>query len=155
MISLYIIYHDVSGTHSAVVAAAIHLNYLPIDTVPTKYDILNLPLFDRLEKKDLGRLIYHGNDEYKNSIYTLGRQHTSHLVVNTINTIFNMIDQDEKEILCVDTSKTVNNFIRIGGTSSRKLNFVSFGRPIVTYGIIKSYPKICEIVKKTKLKIVP
>lgn len=155
MISLYIIYHDVGGTHSTVVAAAIHLNYLPMNQIPTKSEILNIPLFDRLEKKDIGRLIYHGNDEYKNAVYTLSRQYDAHLVVNTIETVFGMVDRDKSEVLCVDTSKTVNNLMRIGGASSRRLGLVSFGRPIVTYGTIKAYSKIFDIVKKTKLKIAP
>nr|WP_132243444.1 DUF3189 family protein [Marinisporobacter balticus] len=152
---MYIFYHDVSGTHSVVIAAAIHLNYLPIDRVPKKSEILDIPLFDRLEKKDIGRLIYHGNDLYKNSVYTLGRQSASHLVVNAIKTVFDMADRDKKEVLFVDTSKAVNNLMRIGGGSSRLLGLISFGRPIVTYGTIKAYPKICDIVKKTQLKIVP
>lgn len=152
---LYIIYHDVDGTHAAVIAAAIHLNYLPIDRVPSKSEILNIPLFDQLEKKDIGRLIYHGNDPYKNSVYTLCRQQTSHLVVNAINTVFDMVDRDKKEVLCVDTSKVDNQLIRIGAGLSRKLGFISLGRPIVTYGTIKAYPEICALIKKTQLKIVP
>ncbi|QEK13359.1 DUF3189 family protein [Crassaminicella thermophila] len=150
---MYIIYHDVGGTHSTVVAAAIHLNKLPLDSVPSKSEILNLPLFDRLEKKDIGRLIFHGKDEYGHSIYTISRQYSPRLVVNALQTVADMINKDKNEILCVDTSKTVNNLMRIGGASSRRLGLVSFGRPIVTYGTIKAYPQIATIVKKTKLKI--
>ncbi|QXM06861.1 DUF3189 family protein [Crassaminicella indica] len=152
---MHIIYHDVGGTHSTIIAASIHLHRLPINRLPTKDEILSIPLFDRLEKKDIGRLIYHGNDEYNNSVYTLSRQYAPHLAVNSIKTVLDMINKDQREALCVDTSPAVNNIMRIGGGSSRRLGLVAFGRPIVTYGTIKAYPKIIEIVKKTKLKIAP
>lgn len=155
MVGLYIVYHDVGGTHSTVVAAAIHLHQLPIERIPSKSEILNLPLFDRLEKKDIGRLIFHGKDEYGHNVYTLSRQYSPHLVVNAITTVFDMVDQDKNKLLCIDTSKTVNNLMRIGGGSSRRFGLVSFGRPIVTYGTIKAYPQIADLVKRTKLKIAP
>ncbi|QZY55364.1 DUF3189 family protein [Crassaminicella profunda] len=152
---MYIIYHDVGGTHSTVVAANIHLRRLPMDHIPTQSEIISIPLFDQLEKKDIGRLIYHGNDEYNHAVYTLSRKNASHLIVNTLETVLSMINKDKKEILCVDTSPTVNFLMRIGGGSSRRLGLISFGRPIVAYGTIKAYPKIMDLVKKTKLKIAP
>lgn len=155
MIPLYIIYHDVGGTHSTVAAAAIHLHMLSMDRTPSFSEILDLPLFDQLEKKDHGRLIYHGTDEYGHSIYTISRQYAGPLVTNAIMTVCPMINQNEKEVLCINTSPAVNTFMRIGGGSSRRFGLVAFGRPIVTYGTIKAYPKIVEIVKKVKLKIAP
>lgn len=155
MILLYIVYHDVGGTHSTVIAASIHLHRLPVDHIPTQSEILDIPLFDRLEKKDVGRLIYHGNDEYDNPIYTISRQSSAHLIVNTLETVLSMVGKNNQEILCVDTSPTVNTLMRIGGGSSRRLGLVSFGRPIVTYGTLKAYPKIINLVNKTKLKIAP
>ncbi|WP_129599029.1 DUF3189 family protein [Anaerophilus nitritogenes] len=152
---MYIVYHDVDGTHSTIVAAAIHLNQLPLDAVPNKNDLLTLPLFDQLQQKDIARLIYHGKDEYGHCIYTIGRKHSAHLVVNAIETVFSMLHLPQSEILCVNTSPCVNNLMRIGGGSSRKFGLVSFGRPIVTYGTLKAYPKISEIVRKTKIKIAP
>lgn len=152
---LYIVYHDAGGTHSTAIAAAIHLNKLPMDVIPSKSEIQSVPLFDRLEKKNIGRLIYHGQDEYGHAVYTISRRYYPQLVTNAIQTVFDMIDKDKKDILCVDTSPSVNNWMRIGGASSRSLGLVSFGRPIVTYGTWKAYPAIVEIVKKTKLKIAP
>ncbi|WP_053954854.1 DUF3189 family protein [Inediibacterium massiliense] len=152
---MYIVYHDVGGAHSTIVAAAIHLNQLPLDYIPDKNELLALPLFDKIQKKDIARLIYHGKDEYGHSIYTIGRKNSAHLVVNAIETVFQMLNFPQNEILCVDTSPAVNNLMRIGGGSSRKFGLVSFGRPIVTYGTLKAYSNISEIVKKTKRKIVP
>jgi len=152
---MYIVYHDVGGTHSTVVAAAIHLNRLPMQEVPSRDEILNLPLFDKLEKKDIGRLMYHGTDEYGHFVCTISRKYQPQIVVNALMSVFDIADMDPKQILCVDTSPAVNNWMRLGGGSSRKFGLVSFGRPIVAYGTIKAYPKIAEIVKKTKLKIAP
>jgi uncharacterized protein DUF3189 len=152
---LHIIYHDVGGTHSTVAAAAIHLHMLPMNRTPSASEILDLSLFDKLEKKDQGRLIFHGKDEYNHSIYTISRQYYGPLVTNAIKTVCPMINQNEKEILCINTSPAVNTLMRIGGGSSRRFGLVAFGRPIVTYGTIQAYPKIAEIVKKVKLKIAP
>jgi hypothetical protein len=153
---MYIVYHDVGGTHSTAVAAAIHLNNLPLDRIPSEDEILNIPLFDKLEKKDIGHLIYHGTDEYGHLVYTISRQYAPQLIVNALSTVFDMINKEaKKEILCIDTSPSVNNWMRIGGASSRRFGLVRLGRPIVTYGTIKAYPDIVEIVQKTKLKIAP
>lgn len=152
---MYVVYHDVGGTHSTVIAAAIHLNRLPMDMLPSMKDILNVPLFDKLEKKDQGRLIYHGQDEYGNQIYTIHRQYVPQLITNTIGSVFDMVGRDRKEILFVDTSVTVNHLMRIGGGSSRRLGLVAFGRPLVAYGTLKAYPKIVAVVQKTKLKVAP
>lgn len=152
---MYIIYHDVGGAHSTAIAAALHLNQLPLDHIPTRDEILALPLFDRLEKHQISRLIYHGHDEYNHEVYTIGRKYHPRLIMNALQTVLPMTDKDPKQVLCVDTSSAVNNLMRIGGGSSRRFGLVAFGRPIVTYGALKAYPQIVDIVKKTKLKIAP
>lgn len=40
--------------------------------------------------------------------------------------------------------------MKIGGFTSRQLKWVWFGRPIVTYGSIKAYMNIVNIVKGVK-----
>lgn len=152
---MIVVYHDTGGTHSTAVAAAIHLNRLPMDHVPTVSDIMQVPLFDRLEKRLAGRLIFHGKDEYGNAIYTISTKNGSPLVINAIQTVFDMIERDKGDIYCVDTSTAVNTLMHIGGVSSRGLGLVSLGRPLVAYGTMKAYPRIVDIVKKTKLKVAP
>lgn len=50
----------------------------------------------------------------------------------------------------VDTHPAVNIWMKIGGFSSRALGLVSFGRPIVTYGTLKTYKNLVELVKNVK-----
>ncbi|MBY7023507.1 DUF3189 family protein, partial [Clostridium botulinum] len=57
---IMVIYHDVGGAHSSCVAANIHVKNLPSNTVPSKEDLLKLPTFDKLTKKDVGHLKFIG-----------------------------------------------------------------------------------------------
>lgn len=152
---MHVIYHDVGGSHSSVVASYIHLNKLPTDRIPSSKEILEVPMFDKLKKNQQGRLIFHGIDEYKNKIYTLSRLYYKHPVTNALKSIPNMIGIDEKEITLVDTSPSVNFMMKLGGGSSRKFKLVTFGRPIVAYGVTKTYGNIVDLVNKTKIKIRP
>jgi hypothetical protein len=152
---VHVIYHDIGGSHSSVVATYIHLNKLPIDRIPSPKEILEIPMFDKLRKEQQGRLIFHGIDEYGNKIYTLSRLYYSHPMTNAIKSIPNMIGIYEGEIELVDTSPTVNFIMKLGGGSSRKLKMVAFGRPMVAYGVTKAYSDIVALVSKTKFKISP
>jgi len=147
---LHIIYHCVGGAHSSPTAAAIHLNMLPTDHIPNKLDILNLPFFDTLEKKDRGKIIYRGTDEFDNKVYTLGRQFIPDIVINSIKDMWGILNQKEDDLLIVNTLPSVNLLMKIGGFSSRRLNLVKFGRPIVLHGTLSAYTNIVKIVKETK-----
>lgn len=100
---MHIIYHDVGGSHSSVVATYIHLNRLQLDTVPTSKEIQKVPMFDNLTPNHRGRLIFHGIDEFGNNVYTLSRLYYKHMVTNTIRSIPDMIGIDKNEIFLVDT----------------------------------------------------
>lgn len=147
---MIIIYHDVGGTHSTSVAANIHLNKLPMDRVPDKNELLKLPTFDKIEKKQLGSIIYIGEDEFGSKVYTLGRKYSVKYTIPAILSMYNILNGDSKGLYIVDTHPTVNLLMKIGGFSSRELNLVSFGRPIVTYGCQKAYMDIVKIVKEVK-----
>ncbi|MCT4564865.1 MAG: DUF3189 family protein [Maledivibacter sp.] len=152
---MHVIYHDIGGSHSSVVATYIHLNRLPVDRIPSTKEILEVPMFDKLQKNQRGRLIFHGIDEYENRIYTLSRLYYKQPITNAITSIPNMIGLKENELALVDTSPSVNFMMQLGGGSSRKLKMVRFGRPIVAYGVTKAYGDIVDLVNKTKLKITP
>lgn len=53
----------------------------------------------------------------------------------------------------VSSQPFVNAWMKIGGFTSRKLGIVSIGRPIVTYGTLKSYRGLVDLVGKVKKKI--
>jgi hypothetical protein len=147
---MIVIYHDIGGAHSSAVAANIHINKLPMDKVPNKNQILNLPTFDKITKKDYGRLIYIGVDEFGAKVYTISRQYKPELVIPAISDMYNILNRSLEGLFFADTSPCVNNLMKIGGFSSRRLNWVSFGRPIVTKGTLDAYTNIAVLVRNTK-----
>lgn len=150
---MIVIYHDVGGAHSSCTAANIHINKLPIDRVPGREDILNLPTFDKITKEDQGHLLYIGEDEFGAKVYTLSRQYKPKLVLPAVIDTYRIVNGDINGLFMGDTSPTVNNLMKIGGFSSRRLNLVSFGRPIVTKGTLKAYMEIVNVVKNVKIEI--
>ncbi|GAB6088147.1 DUF3189 family protein [Alkaliphilus crotonatoxidans] len=150
---MHIIYHCVGGAHSSVVASAIHLNRLPSDHIPAPSDLLNIPYFDTLTIRDRGKVMYRGTDELGHRIYTLSRQFVPHLVIPVIQDTWHMLGAKPEDLMIVSTLSTVNFLMRLGGFTSRRMNWVKLGRPIVTRGTIKAYPDLVKIVLDTKKKL--
>ncbi|MCK8817237.1 DUF3189 family protein [Natroniella sulfidigena] len=148
-----IIYHDVGGTHSVIVASAIHLNKLPTDKRPTKEEILNLPRFDKVNQQEHGHLLYQGDDEFGNSVYTVGYKYSSKIALPLIKDTYNLIGNANDDLLLVDTKPTINYTMKIGGFLSRSLGIVGVGRPIVTNGVLNAYSKIVKLVVDVKRKL--
>ncbi|OPJ56739.1 DUF3189 family protein [Alkalithermobacter paradoxus] len=147
-----IIYHCVGGTHSSAIASAIHLKFLPEDSVPTKDEIMKLGYFDTMTKSDQGKIIYRGSDEFGNKVYTLSRQFNKNLVLNTLKDSYTLGGGNLNDVMLVDTMTTVNILMKIGGFSSRRLHLVSFGRPIVLKGAQLSYNNAIKLVRDVKMK---
>jgi len=152
---MIVVYHDIGGAHSAAVAANIHTGNLPSDTVPERSAVLSLPTFDNIEKKDWGRFIHIGKDEFGADVYTLSRQRAPEIVIPAITDLYNILNNTERNegLYVVDTSATVNLLMKIGGFLSRRLGLVGVGRPIVTYGTLQAYKDIADVVIKAKGKM--
>jgi hypothetical protein len=152
---MIVVYHDVGGSHSTAAAANIHINFLPRDIAPNKDVILALPTFDKLQKKDWGHLIYIGDDEFGASVYTISRQKAAKIVMPALADLYNILKNTNRNegLYLVDTSPTVNFLMALGGFLSRRVGLVSIGRPIVTYGTIKAYKNITNIVEQVKGKV--
>jgi len=150
---MILVYHDVGGAHSTATAANIHINRLPQNKIPDKEQLLQVPTFDKITKEQIGHLLYIGEDEFGVKVYTFGRKYNKKLMLAAITDMFNICKKNNEKLYIVDTHPTVNLWMKIGGFSSRALGLVSFGRPIVTYGTIKAYSNIADIVKNTKAQI--
>lgn len=150
---MIVIYHDVGGSHSSCTAANIHVNNIPMDNTPDKSTLLSLPTFDKLDKKDIGHLIYIGTDEFGAKVYTISRRYKPSLVLSAIMDLYSAMDTSDRGLYLVNTSPIVNLTMKIGGFSSRALGLVAFGRPIVTHGTLKAYNDISNLVKLTKNSI--
>ncbi len=154
MICLHIIYHCVGGAHSSVLATAIHLNKLPMDRKPSIDDILNISYFDTMIKRDQGKIIYRGTDENGHRIYNLSRQFVPHLVIPVIEDTWKLLNGNCDNLMIVSTLSTVNLLMRLGGFTSRRMNWIKFGRPIVAKGSLQSYFHLVDIVKDTKKRLI-
>jgi hypothetical protein len=142
---LVIIYHCYGGAHSSVVAAAIHLGRLPLPA-PSAAALLALPYFDQHTGRQQGRLFFYGTDAHGHKIFILGRARAAAILERTIRAVFQLAGRQER-VLFVDTLPAVNWLMRLGGFLSRRLGWVSLGRPLVAKGTLLALPKLTALVR--------
>ena len=146
------IYNCYAGTHSSTLASAVHLEKLPLDRTPTKKEIIETEYFDKLTKKDFGRIIFRGTDEEGNKVFTIGRGPSKLIIpclVNVINVLCNDYGFKEK-IIFSNMSPTVNFIMSIGGFISRRLGLSFIGLPLLVIGAKKAHGQIIQVVGHTK-----
>lgn len=147
------IYNCYGGTHSSTLAAAYHLKKFAYDTAPSKEEILSLELFNKLTPKDMGKLFFHGIDEDRNKVFTLGRG-SSKVVVPAMQSILELMNEngklEEKKIFS-NTSPTVPLAMTLGGLFSRRLKIDFIGVPLLIIGSKKAHHNlIIKLVQNTK-----
>lgn len=127
-----------------------HLGHLPSDRHATQQEILAAPRFDIATNADLGRLLFMGEDEQGNEVYTLplggGHQRMKHAV----NTALQLAQVPASDYRLVNCLPCVNLATRIGGFSSRSLGWIWFGRPLVAWGVARSYQNYLDLVSKVR-----
>lgn len=146
------IYNCYGGTHSSALAAAYHLNRLPKDRIPTKEEILNIDIFNKLTTKDMGRMIYHGNDEEGHKVYTVGRG-SSKALVPALKELLLLVNEDHQttdKVILSNASPTVPIAMTFGGLFSRRLRIHFIGVPLLIKGAQQTYHNIITLVEKTK-----
>lgn len=146
------IYTDFGGTHSTALAAAYHLNKLPMDRKLTKEEILNVDYFNKLKTEDMGKIIFHGVDTEGNSVYTIGRK-SSKLVVPALKNLSLLLQdkyQIHEKIVFSNTSPTVPFAMTIGGFLSRELKIDFIGVPLLVIGAKQCCHNILQLVEHTK-----
>lgn len=145
-----IVYHCYGGTHSSVVAAALHLGRLPAERLPTPEELLALDLFDRTEREEHGRLFFMGKDAAGHEVYVVGLENSVEMVRRFLHSLARIHDLDEEEMYFVNALQKVNFWMRVGGYLSRALGFTRVGRPLVIYGVRRAYPALVELVHETR-----
>jgi len=149
---MVIIYNCYGGTHSSILASAIHLKKLPMDRIPTKQEILNIEYFNKLTYSDMGRLIFHGSDDEGNRIYTIGRG-TSKALVPAMRNLAIALCKDsgiDEHFLFINCSPTVPPLMTMGGFFSRALHMDFIGVPLLAAGARQTYYNIAKLVEKSK-----
>ena len=147
------IYNDYGGTHTTSMAAAYHLKKLPqSERKLTTEEILNVKFFNKLTHADFGKIIFHGEDEDGNQVYTIGRKKNK-LVVPALKE-FGLILQEkfhfEEKIVFSNTSPTVPLAMTLGGMFSRGLKIDSLGVPLLVKGAKQCCDNIFRLVQNTK-----
>ena len=146
-----IIYHCYGGSHSSVMAAALHLGLLAKDRIPTKDELMAIPYFDKTTNADFGSIRFMGIDEYKNEIYVLGKKNMGDRYSNLLMGVAKILGAEE-QLLVVNCMNRVNLAMKLGGFSSRKMGVVSLGRPVLVHGSRRAFLELVNLVEITRLR---
>lgn len=134
-------------------AAAYHLKQLKPSSHPlTKEEILSIPYFNKLTKKEVGQLLFHGKDENGNDVYTVARRRFKQ-IVPVIKDFFLILEakfQFNEKIILSNTSPTVPLAMTFGGMFSRGLGIDFIGVPLLVKGAQQNCHTIYQLVENTK-----
>ncbi len=147
------IYNDFGGTHTTSLAAAYHLNQLPqSERKLTTEEILNVNYFNKLTKKDAGKLIFRGVDEDGHSVYTIGKRRDKYVVPALKDLALILEDKFhcKEKIVFSNTSPTVPLVMSLGGFFSRGLKVDFIGVPLLVLGAKQCCDNIYRLVEHTK-----
>ncbi|MEW6574293.1 MAG: DUF3189 family protein [Bacillota bacterium] len=145
-----IIYHCYGGTHSSVLAAAIHTGVISLRRPPEGDRLINLPFLDTQDGGNHGKLYFFGKDESGNKVYILGRRRDVEALTLILNGAANK-DQ-EQGVLLVNALPCVPLLLKIGGYVSRRFKYTHAGRPLVCAGLRRAYPCLRELVHRVKVE---
>lgn len=148
-----VLYHCYGGTHSSILAAAMHTGMLAPNEVPTPDRLLSLPLYDQQDDNDYGRIHYYGRDPAGGyPVYVVGRRKhgaETEMVVAALHSAFGL-----REVLkVVDPTPTLNPAMQLGGFLSRAVGLRSVGRLLVTWGSRMAYPKVTALVDEVRKEV--
>ncbi len=146
-----IIYYCYGGTHTSVVAAAIHVGMLPANYPPEKEEFYSIPYFDRISNANIGEAQFMGIDSWGNDIYCMG---WGNYKKNILGYLLSLQKDDKRflfeQAIFVYVLPIADIFVRIGGFLSRRLGLVSIGRPLIIDGIRKKYSLYSHLVEHVK-----
>lgn len=146
-----IIYCCYGGAHTSVVAASIHLGYLPRERIPTTAEVLSIPNYDKSPNEKVGTPIYMGTDEFANEILVMGMGHNRDKFAKMTYEYSRILsDKDQIEITLINALSCINSYIRLGGFLSRRAHLIRLGRPITVYGIKRNYKLFTTLVQNVK-----
>ncbi|HZK44310.1 MAG TPA: DUF3189 family protein [Syntrophomonadaceae bacterium] len=147
-----IIYHCYGGSHSSVLAAAIHLGLIDKFVLPSREALFNLPIFDKTTDEDFGTIRKMGTDELGHEIYVLGKKNLGDRYTNILEGTAKILGVKE-DLLVINIMDKVNWIMKIGGFSSRRLGLITFGRFFLFHGTIRAFLPIVNLVVLTKSEI--
>lgn len=148
-----VIYHCYGGTHSSITAASIHIGFFPAERIPDKEAFLRIPLYDRQEADEHGRMFFIGEDEYGNEVHIVARRNRPEVLENLFASLAAMFDIPRDDYMLVNVMARVNLTMKLGGFLSRRWGFIRLGRPIVMRGTQAAFFKVSALVKDVKREL--
>lgn len=149
---MIIIYHCFGGSHSSVLAAALHLQMISKDRLPSSDELFGLPYFDKTCDEDFGRIRFMGVDELGHQVYVVGRKSMGNRYSNIITSVAGILGTDQK-ILAVDCMHPVNLSMKLGGFTSRRMGLVAVGRAVLARGTLNAFFELVRLVEVTRIKL--
>ncbi len=149
-----VIYHCYGGTHSSVLAAAIHLGLIEGEKTLSAQKLFTCPFFDRLETSRIGTINRMGKDSNGDEIFVMGCKNAGPLVEIILQEFCRMLNVDiNNNVVLVSTIPCLNISLRIGGYLSRRAKLVTLGRFFLLLGARWSMNKIKSTVCEVKQKL--
>lgn len=146
-----IIYHCYGGSHSSVMAAALHLGLIPKDRIPTEDELMTIPYYDKTTDADFGSIRFMGIDGFKNEVYVLGKKSMGDRYSRLLMGVADILGRGG-DVLAVNCMNRVNLAMKLGGFGSRRMGAVSLGRPVLVRGSQKAFMELVNLVEITRLR---
>lgn len=146
---MLIFYCCYGRAHSSVVAAALHLGQLPLQTPSA---IARLPYFDQATAEDMGIPKLVGTDTDGNLVFILGRGPARGLVEETLRAVLLARGYTKQDIMFTDLQPHLNFCTRLGGFLSRRLGLVFPGKQLAAFGIWRALSRIETCVQTAKMQ---
>jgi hypothetical protein len=145
-----VVYHCYGSAHSSVTAAAIHLDLLPRNRLPTRAQLLAVPRFDRTLTRELGTPFFLGRDQAGREVYALGRGPAARLVLNCLESLVEIIGASPVAVVAINALPSASRLTTVGGTLSRSFGWVWPGRNLALWGVRRRYRRLVRLVEQTE-----
>lgn len=142
-----VIYHSHWWSPALLVAAGIHLGYLPATRKPHGADFTRLvtELSQRLKAEAAG-LHFGGTDSEGDDIYILGRNVGAPVVERAFRGVAAIFGISPAEFLLVDVEPYEERWSKWGGSLLRAAGFVSASWWLRNLGLSRSYRRVARLV---------
>lgn len=147
-----IVYHCFGGSHSSVLAASLHLGLIEKNHIPNLDEMMALPYFDKTSNLDFGSIRFMGVDEFGNEVYVLGKKGLGRRYNHMLQGIAELLGKKD-EVTFVDCMSRVNISMKLGGFTSRRIGWVTLGRPVLGRGTKRAFLDLVNLVEITRLKV--
>ncbi|QGP93703.1 hypothetical protein MGLY_31250 [Neomoorella glycerini] len=145
---MIIVYACFSGTHAAVIAAALHAGFLNPGQFPAWEELKKLPHFDAPEGE--GGMRHIGHTPAGHALYTAAVGHDGEAARRAIETFLVALGRDQSEVLWLDVSPQVSFLWRVGAFCRRYSRLAWLGRLLLQWSLGRDYPVLVNLVKRAR-----